>query len=299
MTDDLALEPADGHWTARFRAMASPCEVLVETTERGLAARVAAAASDEVRRIEHKYSRYRDDSVLSRLNRSAGEPVSVDAETADLLDFAARCWAASGGAFDPTSGVLRAVWRFDGSDRLPDAGAVAALLPRVGWQRLDWRRPILRLPAGMELDFGGFGKEYAADRAADTARRLAPDTSVLVNLGGDLVTTRPRHDGRPWQVGIERPDAEGGIAQHLIELKGGALCTSGDARRYLSKDGVRYGHILDPRTGWPVRGAPRSVTVAAPTCTEAGLLCTLSMLAGEGAESLLAEQGVPHWVIRD
>jgi thiamine biosynthesis lipoprotein len=191
------------------------------------------------------------------------------------------------------------VWRFDGSDRVPDAAAVAAVLPRVGWDKLVWSRPALTLPAGMELDFGGFGKEYAADRASGIARRLAPDTSTLVNLGGDLVMTRPRQDGAPWRVGIERPDAAGGVAQHIVELKAGALCTSGDARRFLLKDGVRYGHILDPRSGWPVRGAPRSVTVAAPTCTEAGLLCTLSMLAGPGAESFLAEQGMPHWVIRD
>jgi thiamine biosynthesis lipoprotein len=299
MADELTLTDAGAHLSAGFRAMASPCEVLVETSDRELAARLATAARDEVLRIESKYSRYRADSALSRLNASGGTPSAVDDETADLLDFAARCWAASDGAFDPTSGVLRAVWRFDGSDRVPDAAAVAAVLPRVGWDKLDWSRPRLILPAGMELDFGGFGKEYAADRAAGIARRLAPDTSTLVNLGGDLVMTRPRQDGTPWRVGIERPDSSGSVAQHIVELKAGALCTSGDARRFLFKDGVRYGHILDPRSGWPVRDAPRSVTVAAPTCTEAGLLCTLSMLAGPGAESFLAEQGMPHWVIRD
>jgi thiamine biosynthesis lipoprotein len=299
MADELTLTDAGAHLSAGFRAMASPCEVLVETSDRELAARLATAARDEVLRIESKHSRYRADSALSRLNASGGTPSAVDDETADLLDFAARCWAASDGAFDPTSGVLRAVWRFDGSDRVPDAAAVAAVLPRVGWDKLDWSRPRLILPAGMELDFGGFGKEYAADRAAGIARRLAPDTSTLVNLGGDLVMTRPRQDGTPWRVGIERPDSSGSVAQHIVELKAGALCTSGDARRFLFKDGVRYGHILDPRSGWPVRDAPRSVTVAAPTCTEAGLMCTLSMLAGPGAESFLAEQGMPHWVIRD
>jgi thiamine biosynthesis lipoprotein len=224
--------------------------------------------------------------------------VDVDAETADLLDFAARCFEVSGSTFDVTSGVLRKAWRFDGSDKLPAPRDVEALLPLVGWWKVEWRRPALTLPAGMELDFGGFGKEYAADRAANCIRKTAPRVSALVNLGGDLVVTRARGDGAPWRVGIERPDSDGGAAQHVVDLRSGALCTSGDARRFLLKDGVRYGHVLDPRTGWPVRDAPRSVTVAAPTCTEAGLIATLSMLAGAGAESFLREQDVPHWVIR-
>lgn len=83
----------------------------------------------------------------------------------------------------------------------------------------------------------------------------------------------------------------------MLSLAAGALATSGDARRFLLKDGVRYGHILDPRTGWPVRGAPRSVTVAAPTCTEAGVLATLAMLQGREARAWLAAQGAPHWIV--
>ena len=84
----------------------------------------------------------------------------------------------------------------------------------------------------------------------------------------------------------------------ILDVRQGAICTSGDARRFLLKDGVRYGHILDPRTGWPVRRAPRLVTVAGGNCTEAGLLATLAMLAGADAEAFLAAQGVPHWVVR-
>jgi FAD:protein FMN transferase len=280
--------------------MASPCEVLVEGDDPALTAQLGAEVRDEVLRIEHKYSRYRDDSVVAAINATARDrtTLEVDAETADLLDFAAHCHALSQGAFDVTSGVLRRVWRFDGSDRLPTPEAVAALLPLIGWQRLRWQRPHIALALGMELDLGGFGKEYAADRAIGIARAMAPTVSVLVNLGGDLVVSRGRADGKPWRVGIEQPDAAAGAAAAALELRAGALCTSGDARRFLLKDGVRYGHILDPRDGWPVRDAPRSVTVAAPTCTEAGLLATLSMLAGAGAESLLAAQGVPHWIIR-
>lgn len=294
----------DGVWAGRFEAMASPCELLVDGAACGLEAagveRLLSLAQHEVQRIERKYSRYRADSELSRWLAHGVKGVKVDDESAGLLDLAELCHQLSGGLFDISSGVLRAVWRFDGSDHVPDAQAVARLAARVGWQRVRWQRPMLTLPAGMELDFGGLGKEYAADRVLGLLREQT-DLPILVNLGGDLVVSGPRANGEPWFVGVERPasEASAGLSTAgLIALRGGALATSGDARRYLLKDGVRYSHILDPRSGWPVQNAPRSVTVAAPTCTEAGLMSTLAMLQGPGAEALLAAQGLPHWVQR-
>lgn len=283
-------------WTSRFQAMASPCEVLVDGGPRAEATALAVAAEREARRIERKFSRYRDDSVPAALHRAAGQAVEVDDETAALLDLAAQAHAASGGLFDITSGVLRRAWRFDGGSTLPEVAKVQALLPCVGWPRVHWRRPLLTLPAGMEIDFGGIGKEYAVDRVLGLLRGMSA-RPLLVNFGGDLAVSGPRADGTPWQVGIERPQAEGSAAG-LLTLAAGALATSGDARRFVLHDGVRYGHVLDPRSGWPVRDAPRSVTVAAPTCTEAGLLSTLALLQGAGAEAWLATQGVPHWVLR-
>jgi thiamine biosynthesis lipoprotein len=146
----------------------------------------------------------------------------------------------------------------------------------------------------MELDFGGFGKEYAVDRVYDllAARRAG---SFLVNLGGDLRANRRPPSGR-WQIGIERPETDRQAAL-LLELEHGALATSGDSKRFLLKDGVRYGHVLDPRTGWPVPGAPRSVTVAASSCTEAGLVSTLALLHGARARAFLSEQGLRYWVL--
>ena len=299
-------------WHAGFTAMGSPCEVLVDGGDEATARRLGTLARDEALRIERKYSRYRADSELQRLNTAGGRPVTVDEETAALLDFAATCHALSGGLFDVTSGVLRAVWRFDGSERVPEPAAVAALLPRVGWGRVQWQRPVLTLPADMELDLGGIGKEYAVDRVRD---RLVAEGAppVLVNFGGDLAVSGPRAQGQPWQVGIERPadgpdgDATAGTAPGedgapraaaVLDISAGALATSGDARRFLRHRGQRLGHVLDPRDGWPVRGAPRSVTVAAGRCTEAGLLSTLALLQGPGAEAFLQAQGLPHWVLR-
>lgn len=290
----------DGLWAGRFEAMASPCELLidggdaVEATEaEGLLAR----ARSEVLRIERKYSRYRADSELARWHLHAGKPLHVDDESVRLLNLAALCHVLSSGLFDITSGVLREVWRFDGSDHVPDAEAVARVASRVGWSRVGWEGQVLTLPPGMELDFGGLGKEYAADRVLGLLRERT-ERPLLVNLGGDLVTSGLRANGEPWHVGIEGAIGHAPAAG-LIALRGGALATSGDSRRYLLKDGVRYSHILDPRSGWPVQDAPRSVTVAAPTCTEAGLMATLAMLNGSGAEALLAAQGLPYWVQRE
>ena len=146
----------------------------------------------------------------------------------------------------------------------------------------------------MELDFGGIGKEYAVDRAYEI---LAAQCSVpfLINFGGDLRAHRPPLQG-PWRIGIERPDSEMAAAM-LRDLERGALATSGDSHRFLLKASVRYSHILDPRTGWPVASAPRSVTVAASSCTEAGLLATLAMLQGAGARAFLQAQGARHWIL--
>lgn len=281
-------------FAAEFAAMASPCEVLVETERPQLAADLGEVAAAECLRIEHKYSRYRDDSVVAAIHASAGRRFEVDEETASLLDFAAECHLLSGGLFDITSGVLRKAWRFDGSDRVPSPAAVEALLPFVGFERLSWQRPTLTLPVGMELDLGGIGKEYAVDRAYDLVLRRFRGP-FLVNFGGDLRASAPPAAGA-WRVGIERPDTDRDAAK-LLELDHGALATSGDSRRFLLRDGIRYGHILDPRTGWPVAGAPRSVTVAASSCTEAGLLSTLALLQGPGARAYLDEQAARYWMI--
>jgi len=295
----MDVTDAGSHWVARFRSMAGTCEVLVDTGDEMLARHLASLALSETRRIEAKFSRYRDDNVVAAINGTNGDSIVVDDETANLLDYADTCFRLSEGRFDITSGVLRRVWQFDGSDRLPDPGAVSALLPRIGWQRVRWERPRLTVPAGMELDFGGIGKEYAVDRVLGLLGEVSR-TAVLVNFGGDLAASGPRRDGQGWTVGIEDPLRAGdpSASPHQFELQRGAVATSGDSRRFLLRDGIRYGHILDPRTGWPVPNAPRSVTVIAATCLNAGMLATFAMLHGKEAESFLSAQGVRYWCLR-
>jgi FAD:protein FMN transferase len=280
---------------ARFFAMASPCEVLLESDDLGQGRALGADAAHEAWRIEAKFSRYRGDSVLSAINGSGGEAVEVDAETAGLIDFAARCHKLSGGRFDITSGVLRRCWRFDGSDRLPAAAEVEALRLLIGFDKIRWEAPFVTVPVGMELDLGGIGKEYAVDRVLAAVTARSPG-AVLVNFGGDLASNRAPAGG-PWRVGIERPGTEREAAL-LLGLSQGALATSGDTHRFLLRDGVRYGHIMDVRTGWPVPDAPQSVTVAAGSCTEAGMLATFAMLHGAQAEAFLDQQHVRYWCLR-
>lgn len=293
--EELVVEARGENLLAvKFTAMASPCEVLVPLMSEHAALAIGTLAAQEAWRVEKKYSRYRDDSVTAWIHANRGATIEVDEETASLLNFANQCFDLSEGLFDITSGVLRRAWTFDGSDRIPEAAAIERLLPLVGFEKIQWRSPHLLLPEGMELDFGGIGKEYAVDRAYEllAARHLTP---TLVNFGGDLRASRPPGHG-PWQIGIERPDSDQ-EATMLLELGHGALATSGDSRRFLLKDGTRYGHILNPLTGWPDPESPRSITVAASSCTEAGLLSTVAMLQGAGAQAYLEEQGARYWLL--
>lgn len=285
----LVLEQDGSLWRGRFAAMASPCECLVRDVSERQARQVAECVAEEAWRIEHKYSRYRNDNLIAAINAGDAQWVSVDEETERLLGFVDQCWQLSDGAFDITSGVLRRAWRFDGSDQLPAPEQVEALLPLVGWRKVERQPGQIRLQTGMELDLGGIGKEYAVDCAFQQAGALT-DSDLLVNFGGDLVA---RAAQTPWQVGME------GTATPMagqLHFTTGALATSGDARRFLLRDGIRYSHVLDPRTGWPVTDAPRAVTVFGQQCTQAGLLSTLALLQGKDAEHLLKDAGVRYWI---
>jgi thiamine biosynthesis lipoprotein len=282
-------------WLGEFSAMASPCEVLVVGLSGRDAEHLTRAVASEAERIERKFSRYRKDNIVDRINRSRSRPIAVDAETARLLDYADQLYRLSSGRFDITSGTLRRAWRFDGGTHIPRPDEVAELMRLVGWHRVDWHPPRLRMPPGMEIDFGGIGKEYAVDRAAMIAAEI--HGNCLINFGGDLVARGGGIDDGGWTIGIEGITANR-VPARRIRLERGALATSGDAHRFVIRDGKRLGHILDPRTGWPVEGAPRSVTVAAPTCTEAGMLATFAMLHGENAESFLDREGARYWCLR-
>jgi thiamine biosynthesis lipoprotein len=191
----VQVEPRGDHLVAIcFTAMASPCELLLPTSDHATALNLAALVAQEAWRIEKKYSRYRDDSVTAWIHRSRGTAIDVDPETASLIDFANHCFELSEGLFDVTSGVLRQAWVFDRSDRVPEPSVIERLVTFVGFDKLQWQSPSLLLPPGMELDFGGIGKEYAVDSAYGILV-ASWDGPFLINFGGDLRASRPPSHG--------------------------------------------------------------------------------------------------------
>ena len=296
LTDEFSLTQKDRHWSGRFRAMASPCEILIETSNAKIAEDAIKIAQQETKRIEQKFSRYKPDNIIARINQAAGQPIELDDETRLLIDYADLCYQLSDGLFDITSGVLRRAWVFDGSDKIPSQNRIDEILPLVGWQKASLSKNQLQLLPNMEIDLGGIGKEYAVDRVLYLLKQQI-DLPLLINFGGDLAVSGPQSHHQAWQVGIETPDAPD-RAQQILEISAGALATSGDAKRFLLHQGKRYGHILNPKTGYPIEGAPRSVTVAGSSCVQAGSMATLAILQGNNAETFLREQNCIFWCLR-
>jgi len=284
-------------FTKRFRVMGGPA-MLRFVTDRGTrhAERIARAAIREAERLEMKYSRFLPGSLLSRINRDAGRtPVAVDAETVWLVEQALELARCTQGAFDPTVGVLRRVWDFR-KQLVPDDGTLQTARPLVNHKEVLVRDGTVFLRReGMELDLGGVVKEYAVDRLADLLRGEAVE-SAIVDLAGDLRTVGSRGDGRPWNLGVADPRAAGRCRFSVRVVGDAGVASSGDYERYFMKDGVRYHHLLDARTGRPARGVS-AATAIGPCALRAGLAATAAFLLGPGAgldhlESLEGIEGV-------
>lgn len=273
-------------------------EIVIVTDDREHAASAMEAAATEVLRIQDKYSRYRydDSSIIHRINSRAGngEWIEVDEETRFLLGVAQQFHAKSDSSFDITSGVLRKIWDFK-KQVVPSQAEIDAIMPLVGWDKVEWKEKRIRLTKpGMELDFGGFGKEYAADRAAAVLRNLGI-TSGYVNLGGDLSAIGPQPNGEHWLVGVENP-TKGGAILATIGLSHGGLTTSGSAQKYFIKNGRRYSHIISPLTGFPV-DCWLSVSVNGATTLASGFYSTTAMLKEGGGEMFLRENQVSFLLV--
>jgi FAD:protein FMN transferase len=279
-----------------FTAMGTECYLHLYTSSQFDAEAIAYSAIQEVLRIEAYYSRYSANSFLSGINLIAqkGNIIEVDEETAGLLDYAYACHKKSAGLFDITAGILRKAWDFS-SGHLPGQADIDRLLPFIGMDKVQWRSPYLSFPvSGMELDFGGIGKEYAADRAAAICVSLGIEYGLL-DLGGDICVLGPHPNQEPWQIGICHP-TNPDIPIANVEIKRGALATSGNYERFIEIAGKRYCHLLDPNSGWPVHGLS-SVSVLADQCLVAGSIASIAMLKGLAGVDWLKEVGLRHiWI---
>jgi len=283
-------------YRSQFMAMGTPCDIQLFAHNAAQARQAINAAIADVQRLEALYSRYRSTSLLSQINQAAATcgTIDVDDETASLLDYAATCYEHSNGLFDITSGILRRAWKFD-QDKLPEQALINGLMDKVGWHRVSWKRPVLTFSVpDMEIDFGGIVKEYAVDRAAALCYEQGIRHGVI-NLGGDIKVIGPRADGSPWQIGIRHPRNKDALLD-TISLYKGALASSGDYERYMMVNGIRYGHVLNPKTGWPVKHLA-SVSVIADFCVVAGSASTIAMLMEDQGPAWLEDLGLEHlWV---
>jgi len=265
-----------------FRAMSTVCNVNFH----GVSADVARDFQREVvawtGQFEARYSRFIPDSLIGRINAAAGEHwVEIDSETERIFNLCQELFFFTRRAFDPTSLPLIKLWNWKANPpALPDDDKIRAALELVGWNKVQRRAGGIFLPrAGMSLDLGGIGKEYAVDCVMNLAsQRGIPN--VMVDFGRD-VRVRGHAPGKNfWWIGLEDPHVAGkcwtGVA-----VTDHAVATSGDTQRFFEINGRRYSHIIDPRTGYPANNGCRAVSVIAPSCTIAGLFSTTVFILGE------------------
>lgn len=264
-----------------FRALGTHCVIQFRHSADDVAREFLADALGWLSAFEAKFSRFQPDSVISRINAAAGrEWVQVDAETERLLDLAADLHRLTDGILDATMLPLLRVWDWKTvHEKLPEKSEIKAALSLTGFRKLQRKPGKVYLPQlGMGLDFGGFGKEFAVDQLVSIARKHGI-TNALIDLGRDLYAIGGNGQHPFWHVGLE--DARhSGTCWGGLAVSDFGVAASGDGLRRFEHNGNRYGHILDPRSGWPVANGLRGVTVLAPTCLQAGIYSTAIFVLG-------------------
>ncbi len=272
--------PAAQEYTATLLAMDTVMELTAYGPEGEGALEEAQALIQE---LEGLMSATDPDSEIAALNR--GQTVALSPPVRELLDQALELCGATDGALDITIYPVVRAWGFPNKQyQVPDPGALAQLLERVDYAQVALSGDTLTLPEGVELDLGAVAKGYAGDRMMELFRQSGV-TCAYVNLGGNVQALGASPDGDPWRIGIQDPEGTSYLA--VVEVTDRAVVTSGMYQRYFEQDGVRYGHILDPDTGYPADSALSSVTIVSPSGTLAdGLSTALFVLGREGAEAL-------------
>jgi len=264
-----------------FKALGTNCSVKLRCEDDRTALQFAADALKWLGDFEAKFSRYRPISAISKINDAAGDGwISIDDEMEHMLRLADDLHQRTDGILDATMLPLQQIWNWKTvHEKLPDKQAIKAALSLTGWEKVERKPGAVRLPiTGMGLDFGGFGKEYAVDFLKRMAQQRGIK-DVLIDLGRDIATLGGNGKHPFWHVGIE-DGLKPGHCWGGLAVSGQAVSTSGDAARHFIHEGKRYGHILDPRNGWPVSNGVRSVTVIANSCLEAGVYSTAVFVLG-------------------
>jgi FAD:protein FMN transferase len=267
--------------------MGSAVHLLVSGVDIGLLER----ARHRLDQLESRWSRFLDDSELSRVNAAAGLPVRVSPDTAQVVRRSVEAWRVTGGLFDPA--VLAAVESagYDRSFERLEATAAsrpdAAPRPSPGCEGIEVADDTVRVPSGVRLDLGGIGKGYAADQVAFELRQDGA-TGACVNLGGDVRVSGPSDGGTGWAVGVTDPFDET-VNMTTVTLDEGAVATSSRLRRRWRRGEEELHHLIDPRTGEPAQTSLVAVTVVAAQAHWAEILAKAALIAGKDAGRQLLE----------
>lgn len=239
------------------------------------------------------FSKTAEGSDIWNLNHANGAPVEVQPETADLLRLAVEIGEASSGAFDVTIAPASALWDFRSETPvLPDADVLRAAAARVDYRNILIEGNTVTLKNGAELDLGAIAKGYIADRVAEYLRGEGV-TAACINMGGNVVTIGSKSDGSAWTVGVRDPNGAPDQSKAVLELTDASAVTSGTYERGFDLNGVRYHHLLDPKTGWPVQNGLASVTIVGARSDICDALSTACFVLGEqDSRPLLEAYGV-------
>ena len=271
----------NGRHKLEFRAMSTMCKVDVHGVPANVAHDFLRDVVTWVAQFEARYSRFIPDSLIGRINAAAGEHwVETDSDTDRLFALCHELFSFTRGSFDPTALPLMRLWNWKASNPVvPTEDAVRSAMEFVGWKKVQRRPGGIFLPErGMALDLGGIGKEYAVDCVANLAAERGIG-NVLVDFGQDVRVRGHAPDKKFWLIGLDDA-AQPGKCWAGVAVSDHGVATSGDYLRNFVSNGRRYGHIIDPRTGYPAANDCRAATVIAPSCTIAGLLSTSLCILG-------------------
>ena len=303
----LALGDEPGARPARFEFaethMGSEFKIVLYTADGSIARSASREAFARIAALDATLSDYQPESELMRLCDRAGQgPVAVSADLFDVLDRSRRMFERSDGAFDATVGPVVRLWRRARRDRkmpAPDRLAQAQALVGSDRLRLDpAARTVELLKPGMKLDLGGIAKGYACDRALEVLARHGI-SRALVAGAGDIAVSGPPPDAPGWSIGIGPLESPGSAPRRFLSVKNAAVSTSGDAERFVEIDGMRYSHIVDPRTGLGVIDRS-SVTIVARDGATADSLATAVYVLGprRGLPLVEATEGAATLIVR-
>ena len=250
----------------------------------------------EITRIENLISEWQPQTQISEVNRNAGiKPVKVDREVFELTERAIEYSKMSEGAFDISIVALDKIWKFDGlMTEMPSDESIKNSVRNVNYQLIKLDRDsstIYLQQKGMKIGFGSIGKGYAADKGREILQKLGIKSGI-VNASGDIATWGTQPNGKPWAIGIRNPFKKHKISK-ILKLKHGAVATSGSYEKYAEIDGVRYSHIINPKTGFPATGLT-SVTIYGSSAEFSNALSTSIMVLGKEKGKNLALQ-FPHY----